>query len=227
MTQSSTVRPPQQKRSRRSLERILQAGLDVLAEEGYDAFTVDEVCRRANVSVGSVYNRFGSKHALFVTIHARFVEGLTQESAHAAALDPAATAQVGMDQVIEGAVMHVGGLFERNARPLRAFMLRAATDETVAQQTSEAIRALANVFEHVILTRRGELTHSEPELAVDACFRMVYATLWRRLVFGPTFESDLDLTWHRLVSELVSMCQDHLLHHRAGNHARSSGQERP
>ena len=57
------LRPPQQRRSRESLERILRAGADVLADRGYDGFTIGEVSRKAKVSVGSVYGRFESKDA--------------------------------------------------------------------------------------------------------------------------------------------------------------------
>lgn len=210
MSQPS-VRPPRQERSRQSLERVLQAGVEVLAEGGYDSFTVDEVCRRAAVSVGSVYNRFGSKHALFLTIHARFVDGLGEESAAATAFDPDATAPLRIDEVIDGAVAEVGAIFDRNARFLRAFMLQAATDAAVAEQASAGIRDFAALFGRVILARSGELTHPDPALGVDFCFRMVYATLWRRLVFGSAFESDLALTWDGLVDELGSTCRDHLL----------------
>lgn len=211
MSQPSTVRPPRQYRSRQSLERILQAGLEVLAEGGYDAFTVDEVCRRAQVSIGSVYNRFGSKHALFLTIHTRFVGAINEESRQAPAFDPQQVAHLGIDEVIDGAVAEVAAAFDRHSSSLRAFMLRAATDEAVAEQASAGIRDLAWLFGRVILTRSAEIAHPEPTLAVDFCFRTVYATLWRRLVFGPTFESELNPTWARLVDELGSMCKNHLL----------------
>ena len=46
--------PPRQRRSRESLERVLQAGVELLGETDYDGFTLGELSRRATVSVGSV-----------------------------------------------------------------------------------------------------------------------------------------------------------------------------
>ena len=45
------VRPPQQERSRRSLQRALDAAVDVLATDGWGGFSVPAVSRRASVSV--------------------------------------------------------------------------------------------------------------------------------------------------------------------------------
>ena len=58
---AAVPRPPRQRRSRESLERVLQAGVELLGETDYDGFTLSELSRRAQVSVGSIYARFGSK----------------------------------------------------------------------------------------------------------------------------------------------------------------------
>src|SRR3954447_4925785 len=89
------VRPPQQRRSRESLERVLTAGERVLADNGYEGFTIGEVSRRAKVSVGSVYGRFDNKEALIHAIHARMMERLTppQDDAAATTGDAGATSR--------------------------------------------------------------------------------------------------------------------------------------
>src|SRR5262249_24383434 len=46
------LRPPLQIRSRAALERVLDAGEELLIEKGWDGFTVQEVSRRAGVSIG-------------------------------------------------------------------------------------------------------------------------------------------------------------------------------
>ena len=51
------LRPPLQNRSRESLERVLIAGKKLLEEKGWEGFTVQEVSRRAKVSIGSIYAR--------------------------------------------------------------------------------------------------------------------------------------------------------------------------
>ncbi|MEO2122836.1 MAG: TetR/AcrR family transcriptional regulator, partial [bacterium] len=56
--------PPKQSRSRRTLEHIVQAALEILEEQGYTALTVQSVVDRANSSVGSFYARFSGKEDL-------------------------------------------------------------------------------------------------------------------------------------------------------------------
>ncbi len=64
MTNQPSVRPPLQARSRETLDRIVEATREVLAERGQDAVTVKEVVRRSGTSVGSFYHRFSSKEDL-------------------------------------------------------------------------------------------------------------------------------------------------------------------
>ncbi|WP_312871260.1 TetR/AcrR family transcriptional regulator [Streptomyces lonarensis] len=49
--------------AQRNLRHVLDAARDVFGEQGYDA-PVEEVARRANVGVGTVYRRFPNKEAL-------------------------------------------------------------------------------------------------------------------------------------------------------------------
>ena len=67
------VQPPQQERSRASFERVIEAATSLLEEEGYDGFTLAEVSKRANVSIGSIYARVKSKDDLFYVIQDRYM----------------------------------------------------------------------------------------------------------------------------------------------------------
>ena len=51
-------------------QRILDAALRVLSDEGAIAFTTTRVAAEAGVSVGSLYQYFPNKHALAVALHA-------------------------------------------------------------------------------------------------------------------------------------------------------------
>jgi AcrR family transcriptional regulator len=52
----------------RTHENLLDAGLAVFADRGYGAASVEEIARRAGVSVGSVYAHFASKENLFLAL---------------------------------------------------------------------------------------------------------------------------------------------------------------
>lgn len=65
------VNPPQQARSRRTLERLVRAALALLDEQGPDGLTVQAVVARANSSVGSFYARFKGKEELLEYLEER------------------------------------------------------------------------------------------------------------------------------------------------------------
>ena len=60
----SSFHPPRQQRSAATLDRIVRAAQDLLAQRGYDAATVDDIVARAGSSKGSFYHRFADKEAL-------------------------------------------------------------------------------------------------------------------------------------------------------------------
>ena len=63
-----SVRVPQQARSRRTRERILEAAGGCFDELGYDETTTGEIARRAGLAVGSVYDYFRDKRAILLEI---------------------------------------------------------------------------------------------------------------------------------------------------------------
>src|SRR6185436_4347782 len=76
-----SIRPPKQKRSQESLERVLEASVRLLEENGFDAFTIQDVSQRADVSVGAIYARFGNKESLLRAVHRHAMESLRPEHA--------------------------------------------------------------------------------------------------------------------------------------------------
>ncbi|MCS7008000.1 MAG: helix-turn-helix domain-containing protein, partial [Thermoleophilia bacterium] len=75
----TTVRPPKQRRSQASLERVLEASRTLLEEGGFDTFTIQDVSQRAGVSVGAIYARFGSKVGLLRAVHKAAMETIRAE----------------------------------------------------------------------------------------------------------------------------------------------------
>lgn len=67
-------RVPTQERSRQRLERILDAADQIFSEVGYDAATTEQIAERAETSIGSVYQFFPNKSALFEALCQRYLE---------------------------------------------------------------------------------------------------------------------------------------------------------
>lgn len=59
---------PTQSRSRATVEAILTATARLLRRDGYDALSTNKVAQAAGVSVGSLYQYFPSKEALFMAV---------------------------------------------------------------------------------------------------------------------------------------------------------------
>jgi AcrR family transcriptional regulator len=209
MTDASTpVRLPKQKRSRDSLARVLDAASALLEQNGFDAFTINEVSDRARVSVGAIYARFGSKENLLRAVHRRTMERLEEEhSPLVRDLGPDAAAA----DVIAAAVRAVARIFRSHDQILRAFMHIGAIDHEIQRRGSEGSTALSKAFKAVILTRRGTIAHRDPELAVDVAFRMTFRTFAREVMYGPVFDSDRSVAWDELVREVSAACVAYLV----------------
>jgi AcrR family transcriptional regulator/transposase-like protein len=72
-TQKTLRRQPQQKRGQQRVEKILVAAAEVFAEAGFAAATIQQIADRANTAVGSIYQFFPDKLAIF---HALFTKHL-------------------------------------------------------------------------------------------------------------------------------------------------------
>lgn len=71
---ASVRRRPKQRRARQTVDAILDAVVRVLKREGYAAITTNRIAEVAGVSIGSVYQYFPDKRALFVALHERHIE---------------------------------------------------------------------------------------------------------------------------------------------------------
>ncbi|MFB4319617.1 TetR/AcrR family transcriptional regulator [Actinomadura sp. 21ATH] len=73
---ASPRRIPQQDRSRRTVERILDAATRVLSERGYEGASTNRVAEAAGISNGSLYQYFPNKDAIVVAVLDRFADHL-------------------------------------------------------------------------------------------------------------------------------------------------------
>ena len=67
-------RQPQQKRSQERVERILDAAAIVFDEVGFEAATTHAIAARANTAVGSLYQFFPDKLAIFNALELRHID---------------------------------------------------------------------------------------------------------------------------------------------------------
>ncbi len=207
------VRPPQQARSQRTLERILSAGAEVFAEGGYEGLSVAEVCRRAGASAGALYTRFEGKDALVRAIHDHVMIELSAEIAETYLPSPA-WESLSTEAFAERAVRMLVEHFRRHDRIIRAIVLRAAVDAEMRAAGADSVRAMADAFTERMLDRSDDFAHDEPEATIRSVFAMVFeATSWD-VAFGAEFRASGALGPDDLNDRLVTMSRIMLLNPR-------------
>jgi AcrR family transcriptional regulator len=94
-------RQPQQKRGQQRVEKILLAAAEVFADAGFAAATVQQIADRASTAVGSVYQFFPDKLAIFRALFARYKDRVEDIEAAFFAADPYRPLRQGIDQYID------------------------------------------------------------------------------------------------------------------------------
>lgn len=78
---SVTRRRPAQERSRRTVQRIVDAGAAVLAERGYHEASTNRIAAAAGVSPGTLYGYFADKDEIVAAVIERVVDGFAESVA--------------------------------------------------------------------------------------------------------------------------------------------------
>ena len=75
-------RSPSQQRSRDRVERILDAAVAIVDEEGLDALKVVDIAKRAAVPLGTLYQFFARKDDIVYALAERFAQRFAEEARH-------------------------------------------------------------------------------------------------------------------------------------------------
>ncbi|OSY35359.1 MULTISPECIES: TetR/AcrR family transcriptional regulator [Pseudonocardia] len=69
-------REPRQERSRQMVERIVEAGREVLVTRGYDGASTNRIAAAAGISPGSLYQYFPGKDAVLAEVLDRYLDAM-------------------------------------------------------------------------------------------------------------------------------------------------------
>lgn len=177
------VRPPRQKRSREAWLRVLDAGVALLEEGGYEGFTIAAVCERALVAPRAIYDRIDSKDALFLAVYEHGIARVRADEVVFTDEDRWRDASAG--ELAVGAVREVAGIFQRHGPFLRAVVLVSGAHPEVYRRGVTYSQELSDLFARVLLRDRGQIDHPDPDTAVRAAFTTVFSALVVRVAYGP------------------------------------------
>lgn len=121
--EAPAVRPPRQRRSRETLDRIVHATAELLDERTFDELTVDEIVERSGSSKGAFYNRFVDKESLLR--HLRDEHFGSRLAVWSDYLDPRAWEDRPLREFVDELVARVIGIYRTRTGLMRAFVLHA------------------------------------------------------------------------------------------------------
>jgi AcrR family transcriptional regulator len=203
------VRPPVQRRSRETWARVLDAGVAVLEDSGYDGFTIAAVCARAQVAPTALYARTTSKDALFLAVYEHGIARLRAEQEVFA--DEQRWTGLAPAELVRAAVAEMVGISLRHQRYLRAVVLVSAAHAEVRRRGSRYSLELGEGFARVVLRARSAIRHEDPEAAVRSCFGTVFAGSMIRVAYGPGFATAVPVDDDRYVADLGETAVRYLL----------------
>jgi AcrR family transcriptional regulator len=202
------VKPTHQARSQETLERLLEAAEELVAEKGFDSATVTEIVRRANSSVGAMYARFNDKDALLACLHERFCEQSIATTE--AALDPARWEGASISEILTTALPFVVHVYRQKRGLIRAFFVRGCADHTFAERAGRVGREISERLITLLMARRDEIKHPDPVLAVDFALRMTFDVLDQAALFADVPRTQVQLTDEQFGEELTRLFLSYL-----------------
>jgi len=162
---SNLRRQPKQQRGKERVEKILDAAAMVFDEVGYEAATTHMIAAKAGTAIGSLYQFFPDKAAIFNAMELRHAERV---KAMWAQIDVSTIVKLPLRQMMHALAVAVGDLF---AQPVSRVVfvqfyvsreIFRAIDESMTQ---EAINFLANILRH----RNPALSDARCSLLAEVC----------------------------------------------------------
>ncbi|MGY1840168.1 MULTISPECIES: TetR/AcrR family transcriptional regulator [unclassified Modestobacter] len=178
-----TVRPPRQRRSREAWARVLDAGVALLEDGGYEAFTIAAVCERAGVAPPAIYARTTSKEALFLAVYEHGISRLHDVRAafdrpdRWIGLTPHERVRTAVTTAVRGLLAHRSFF--------RAVVLISAAHPEVQRRGSLYSRELGSRFVDTVSPVVD--AHPDAKAAAWSCFSTVFAAVVIRVAYGSDF----------------------------------------
>jgi AcrR family transcriptional regulator len=178
----SSVQRPKQARSEQTLRRLLDAAEVLLRERSsLDDVSISDIAKGAQSSVGGFYGRFRDKDELLLALHERFTVNLEQEFA---TLEQH-TSGMPLSVLMEQAVALLVNVHRAHHRLLLTFASRAAHNDRLGLAGLAFRASIIERFTRVLLQRREEIDHPEPELAAELGVQMALSFMEQTVAAGP------------------------------------------
>lgn len=177
-------------------ERLLEAGLEVLGTEGWQAATVRGICKHARLNARYFYESFSGLDELLVAVFDRIVADAVQEVV--AALDQAP--QTAEDQARAAVATFVTSLTD-DPRKARVGFIEAMGSEALMRRRLDALQDFADLIAAQALAFQGTRKLDDKNAAINA--HVLAGGLIEAIIAW--LEERLDVTRDELVEQCTAL----------------------
>lgn len=162
---SNLRRQPKQQRGKKRVEKILDAAAAVFDEVGYAAATTHLIAAKAGTAIGSLYQFFPDKAAIFNAMELRHIERV--KVLWADAITPEIV-QLPLRQMIHAISMAVAEMFEQPVS--RVVFIQFYTSREMFQSIDESMTQEAiNFLAYLLQLRNPALSELQRNLLAEVC----------------------------------------------------------
>lgn len=179
------VRLPRQQRSREAWTRILDAGVAIIEEGGYDAFTIAAVCARAAVAPRALYERVNTKDGLFLAVYEYKLSQVVADQN--LVFEDVDWGGLAAEELIARVVDGLIRVFTPHRAFLRSVILISGVHPEINRRGGYYARSLGDQFTSVLMHAEHDIEHADPEAAVRMSFTSAFSALVLRTSYGPEF----------------------------------------
>jgi len=200
------VREGQQDRSRKTQAKLLDAAEELFAVHGIEGATIAEISKGAGCSIGAFYHHYRDKRAIQFALFERFT--CEYGSATTRAVDAARWQGARICDVLQG-YLQLSLVADRsmpNRRP--AAMELARVEPGMLDHLIKLRGLLDEGVRDLLLARRSEIGHPDPELAVTFVLDQLGSMLRSRMSEASTLNGFAARSDEEFVTEAVrSTCR--------------------
>ncbi|HZS45238.1 MAG TPA: TetR/AcrR family transcriptional regulator [Blastocatellia bacterium] len=162
---SAKILAAKQTRSKESLNRLLKAAAEIMAENGLEGATIPRIAARAGLSPGAVYRRFPDKDALIQNVVLKMLQ--SNDEGVERLLQQGKLQNMGLKDFVELIIGKTIIGYRTHAPLVRAVhtFVRSHTNAAFRRKARQIeMRTFKRVTEF-LLTKREEISHPDPEIA--------------------------------------------------------------
>lgn len=196
------IQQPQQARSRKTMNQILNAAAKILEIKNFQDLTIAEVVQQANTSVGAFYGRFKDKEALLQALDERFFQEF--EEAVNTLLAPTHWQDKSIAYIVEDVTRLIAHTYSKDRGVIRSLNLKARLhgDSHFMSREQRAWNVLYPRFQEILLSRRDKISHPNPALAIQLGFKQMFYCM-REILLWESLRGDTPYDHEELVLELT------------------------